>query len=77
MLVRGLIGFVGDHPRIVPVAICTVLLLMLLRSIVRAFQRWEILPDPLLPEKLRKIWNGVEKAAEDGLYRGLSGKKPD
>ncbi|MGZ7081144.1 MAG: hypothetical protein ACXVJT_17150 [Thermoanaerobaculia bacterium] len=74
---RGLIDLVADNPRIVPVAICTVLLLMLLRSMVRAFQRWEILPDPLFPEWVRKIWYAVEKRFEDGLYRGLSGRKPD
>jgi hypothetical protein len=73
--VRGLAEYVGNHPRIVPVAIVSVLLIMLIASVIRAFQRWEILPDPLLPEKLRNVWYSLQKAAVDGFVRALSGKR--
>lgn len=69
-----LIEYAGRHPVVVGIAICVTLLLMLVRSIVRALQRWEILPDPILPERLRRIWYGVEKSGERSFYRSLSGK---
>src|SRR5438552_1326429 len=37
------------HPGIVGVAIIAGLLILLIRSIFRALQRWEIIPDPLFP----------------------------
>jgi hypothetical protein len=73
--IGGLAEFVGNNPVIVPVAIVTVLLVMLIASVIRAFQRWEILPDPLLPEKLRNAWYALQKAAEDTFVRALSGTK--
>ena len=69
--------YVGTHPRLVPVAIVTVLLIMLIASMIRAFRRWEILPDPLLPEKLRNVWYALQKTVMDGFVRALSGKKTD
>jgi hypothetical protein len=36
------------------ISICAVFVGMLIRSMIRAFQRWEILPDPLLPAWLRR-----------------------
>ena len=71
----GLIQYVGKHPRIALVAVVTVMLIMLIASIIRAFQRWEILPDPILPEKVRRVWNRLQKAAVDQFVRGLSGRK--
>ncbi|HEY8130528.1 MAG TPA: hypothetical protein VII12_01440 [Thermoanaerobaculia bacterium] len=71
----GVAGFVGEHPRLVPVVICTVLLIMLIASIIRAFQRWEILPDPLLPEKMRNFWYAIQKRAVNGFVSYLSGVK--
>ena len=73
----GVIQMFARHPPLVGIAICTMLVVMLIRSIIRAFQRWEILPDPLMPAWARRIIYGVEKHAEDVLYERLSGRKPD
>jgi hypothetical protein len=43
----------------------------------RALQRWEILPDPVLPWKWMRVWFRIEKAGEDALYRKASGTDPD
>jgi len=73
--IAGVADYVGQHPRIVPVAICTVLLIMLIASVIRALKRWEILPDPILPEKLRNVWYAAQKAVSDAFLRSLTGKK--
>jgi len=39
------------------------LLVLLIRSVIRALQRWEIIPDPLLPERWRRVVNKVEEKA--------------
>lgn len=51
------------HPEIVGIAIIAGLLILLIRSVIRALQRWEIIPDPLLPEKWRKRVNAIEMKA--------------
>src|SRR5205814_3912494 len=55
--------YIQRHPGIVGVAIIAGLLIMLIRSVVRALQRWETIPDPLLPEKWRSRINAIELAA--------------
>ena len=60
-----------------PFLIGGILIIMLIRSMIRAFQRWEIIPDPLLPEKWRNRWNAVEKGLTDRFTATLSGKKGD
>lgn len=59
------------------VIVCVVAVTMLIASVIRAFQRWEILPDPLLPPLLRRIWYSIEKYREDRLYYKASGRRPD
>lgn len=39
------------------------LIIMLIRSLIRALQRWELIPDPLLPERWRRVINRVEAKA--------------
>jgi hypothetical protein len=56
---------IDKHPGIVGVAIIAGLLIMLIRSIFRALQRWEIIPDPLLPEKWRRVIDRAELNALD------------
>jgi len=62
------------------IAIIIGMLLMFIRSVVRALQRWEILPDPLLPEKWRNRWYALQRSAleasadektYDAIARGL------
>jgi hypothetical protein len=72
---QRVVSLFGQHPRLVPVAICTVLIIMLIASVIRAFQRWEILPDPLLPKKMRNVWYAAQKAANDRFVSFLSGTK--
>ena len=74
---HSLIHLFEKHPPLVGISICAMLVIMLIRSVIRAFQRWEILPDPLMPAWFRRIWYGIEKSAEDAIYTGLSGRKPD
>src|SRR5438094_10545059 len=47
----------------VPIIIIGGLIVMLIRSVVRGVQRWEIIPDPLLPERWRRVVNRVEEKA--------------
>ena len=66
------------HPGIVGVAIIAGLLILLIRSIVRALQRWEILPDPLVPERWRKRVDAVDLKALDAsadpkIYSAIAG----
>src|SRR6266550_2914301 len=56
---------IEKHPGIVGVAIIAGLLILLIRSVIRALQRWEVIPDPLLPERWRRRVNAVEMAALD------------
>ena len=53
--------FVEHHG--VPIVIIGGLIILLIRSVVRALQRWEIIPDPLLPERWRRVVNRVEEKA--------------
>ena len=53
--------FVEHHG--VPIVIIGGLIILLIRSVVRALKRWEIIPDPLLPERWRRVVNRVEEKA--------------
>jgi len=69
---------IDKHPGIVGVAIIAGLLILLFRSVIRALQRWEVIPDPLLPESLRRRVNAVEMAsleasADDRTYAIIAG----
>lgn len=70
-----LTSYIGKHPAIVPWGVSAVFLIMLIASVIRAFQRWEIIPDPLLPEKPRKVWYALQKALGDMFAAGLSGRR--
>jgi uncharacterized membrane protein YgcG len=54
---------IEQHPGIVGVVVIGGLLILLIRSVIRALQRWEVIPDPLLPERWRRRVNAVEMAA--------------
>ena len=58
-----LYDWVEKHPGIVVVIVIIGLSLMLIRSVVRALQRWEVIPDPLLPEKWRRVINSMQRKA--------------
>ena len=58
------------HPGIVGVAIIAGRLILLIRSIFRALQRWEIIPDPLLPEEWRKRVDAIEQSAQSNSLYG-------
>lgn len=69
---------IQNHPGIVGIAIIAGLLVMLIRSIFRALQRWEIIPDPLLPERWRKRIDAVElkaleASADSRTYGAIAG----
>ncbi|MDQ6800272.1 MAG: hypothetical protein M3041_05480 [Acidobacteriota bacterium] len=55
--------WVGRHPGIFIVIAIIGVALMMMRSIVRALQRWEVIPDPLLPERWRRVVNSVQQKA--------------
>lgn len=58
-----LYDWVEKHPGIIVVIVIIGISLMLIRSIIRALQRWEVIPDPLLPERWRRVINSVERKA--------------
>ena len=58
-----LYDWVEKHPGIFVVIVIVGLSLMLIRSVVRALQRWEVIPDPLLPERWRRVINGMQRKA--------------
>jgi uncharacterized membrane protein YgcG len=69
---------IEKHPGIVGVAIIAGLFILLIRSVIRALQRWEVIPDPLLPESWRRRVNAVEMAAleasaDDRTYGVIAG----
>ena len=50
----------NDHPLfLTAVIIC--IGLMFIRSVIRALQRWEVIPDPLLPERWRNVVNSLQR----------------
>ena len=51
------------HPGVFVVIVIVGLSLMLIRSVVRALQRWEVIPDPLLPERWRRAINSMQRKA--------------
>ena len=69
---------IEQHPGIVGVVIIAGLVILLIRSVIRALQRWEVIPDPLLPEAWRRRVNAVEMAAleasaDDRTYGVIAG----
>ena len=57
--------WVERHPGIFVVIAIIGVGLMLMRSIVRALQRWEVIPDPLLPERWRRVVNTLQRKAPE------------
>jgi len=46
----------NDHPLFLS-AVIVVIAVLFIRSVIRALQRWEVIPDPLLPEPWRRAIN--------------------
>jgi hypothetical protein len=44
----------SDHP-VFLTAVLIGIAILFVRSVVRALQRWEVIPDPLLPESVRRV----------------------
>jgi hypothetical protein len=78
MILEGWLShLVAAYPGIVAVVVITGLLLMFIASVIRALQRWEIIPDPLLPEKWRNRWYALQRkvldaSADEKTYRAIS-----
>jgi len=79
MMYQGWLSrLIDKHPGVVGVAIITGLILMLIASVIRALKRWEIIPDPLLPERWRRRINflqrkGLEASADPKTYGVIAG----
>jgi hypothetical protein len=63
MLFLMFYDWVGRHPGIFIVIVIVGVSLMLMRSVIRALQRWEVIPDPLLPERWRRVVNSLQRKA--------------
>ena len=50
----------NDHPLFLTAVIIGISL-MFIRSVIRALQRWEVIPDPLLPERWRNVVNSLQR----------------
>ncbi|PYQ52387.1 MAG: hypothetical protein DMF59_04840 [Acidobacteria bacterium] len=68
----------NDHP-VFLIAVIIGIAILFIRSVIRALQRWEVIPDPLLPERWRRAVNSLQrKALEESAGEGpLTTRKSD